>query len=333
MSNLYWTYPNTVGLCINKIIKLILASLLVLTFFHKDVNANNTGIIKIPKHNWSSQMVGAEIIGELMKMIGEEVEYVSTDPQTVYQSMADGEIDIVHEIWEIAFGVSYERAKENGGIEEILTHDAVGREGWWYPDYVEKDCPGMPDWKALAKCSDKFARPYSDGKGVFFSGPIDWKKHDAEIVKALGLNFIIKNTASPEAIWKELDTSVKQKKPVIIFNWSPSFVGAKYSGEYVEFPKYDPKCTKDPSWGVNPNAIYDCGYHTVGYIKLAVNSDFKKNHPKAYKVIKQMNFSGPDIDKMANYVDTDGLKISLAAQQWLRDHKDKWSKWVEKSNE
>ena len=41
-----------------------------------------------------------------------------------------------------------------------------------------------------------------------------------------------------------------------------------------------------------------------------------------------MNFSGPDIDKMANYVDTDGMEISEAAQQWLKDHKSKWEKWI-----
>ena len=46
------------------------------------------------------------------------------------------------------------------------------------------------------------------------------------------------------------------------------------------------------------------------------------------KLIKQMNFSGPDIDKMANYKDTDGLEVSAAAQKWLDNHKSKWSAWV-----
>ena len=32
---------------------------------------------------------------------------------------------------------------------------------------------------------------------------------------------------------------------------------------------------------------------------------------------------------MSNYVDTDGLDISTAAKQWLKDHKKKWSKWIE----
>ena len=128
---------------INKIAELISASLLLmLVIFSGIANADKSGVIKIPKHNWSSQLVGAEVVGELMKMVDEKVEYVPMNSQKVYQSMADGDIDLVHEIWEGAFGVSYEKAKASGGIEEILSHDVIIREDWWYPNYVEKECPG-----------------------------------------------------------------------------------------------------------------------------------------------------------------------------------------------
>ena len=52
--------------------------------------------------------------------------------------------------------------------------------------FIEEVCPGLPDWEALAKCSDMFARADSGGKGVFIGGPVDWLKHDAEKVEALG---------------------------------------------------------------------------------------------------------------------------------------------------
>jgi len=291
-------------------------------------SADKSGVVKIPTHNWSSQLVGAEVVGELLKMVGEEIEYIPMDSQTVYQSMADGDIDLVHEIWEGAFGASYEKSLATGNVEEILTHDAVTREDWWYPNFVEETCPGLPSWEALNACSDQFARADSGGKGVFIGGPVDWLKHDAEKVEALGMNFEVRNAGSAGAIWAELDAGVAQNKPVVIFNWSPNFIGAKYPGKFVEFPTHDPKCTTDASWGVNPNALYDCGNPASGYLKLAVNKDFSKNHPAGYKLLKQMNFSGPDIDKMANYVDTDGLEVPAAAQKWLDEHESKWSNWV-----
>ena len=325
---IYWTYLNTVWLSINKIIKLILVSSLILIFFYEKANADKSGIIKIPKHDWSSQLVGAEVVGELMKMVGERVEYVSINSRKVYQSLADGEVDLVHTIWERAFGTYYEEAKAGGGIEEILTHNAVTREDWWYPEYVEKLCPGLPDWNALAKCSDKFARPNSGGKGVFIGGPVNWSKHDNEKIAALGMNFVVKHASSAGAIWAELEGAVARNDPIVIYNWSPNFVGAKYAGKFIEFPKYDPKCTTDPSWGVNPEALYDCGNPTNGYLKLAVNKDFKKNHPKGYELIKQINFSVSDINMMAYYMDTKGLEAQFAAQKWLDEHKFKWSKWL-----
>ena len=308
--------------------KFIALCFFITALFSASVNADSSGVIKIPTHNWSSQLVGAEVVGELFKMVGEKIEYVSMDSQTVYQAMADGDIDIVHEVWEGAFGASFDKAVATGGVIDLLTHDAVTREDWWYPVYIEEVCPGLPDWEALAKCSDMFARADSGGKGVFIGGPVDWLKHDAEKVEALGMNFVVRNAGSAGAIWAELDAAVAQKKPVVIFNWSPNFIGAKYEGKFVEFPKHDPKCTSDASWGVNPNALYDCGNPANGYLKIGVNKDFEKNHPKAFNIAKQMNFSGPDIDKMANYVDTDGMEISEAAQQWLKDHKSKWEKWI-----
>ena len=311
-----------------KMISFLSAFLMVTGISLGTATADKSGVVKIPTHNWSSQLVGAEVVGELLKMVGEEIEYIPMDSQTVYQSMADGDIDLVHEIWEGAFGASYEKSLATGNVEEILTHDAVTREDWWYPNFVEETCPGLPSWEALNACSDQFARADSGGKGVFIGGPVDWLKHDAEKVEALGMNFEVRNAGSAGAIWAELDAGVAQNKPVVIFNWSPNFIGAKYPGKFVEFPTHDAKCTTDASWGVNPNALYDCGNPASGYLKLAVNKDFSKNHPAGYKVLKQMNFSGPDIDKMANYVDTDGLEVPAAAQKWLDEHESKWSNWV-----
>ena len=65
--------------------------------------------IKIPLHNWSSQLVGARIVGKLLEMVGNKVEYVSADSQVVYTSMCEGDIHLVHEVWQGAFGVSYEK--------------------------------------------------------------------------------------------------------------------------------------------------------------------------------------------------------------------------------
>jgi len=291
--------------------------------------ADKSGTIMIPKHNWFSQMVGAEIIGKLFEMVGEEVEYVDADSQEVYKLMANGEIDIVHEIWEGAFGYSFEDSLATGNVIDLVTHDAKIREGWWYPSYMENLCPGLPDWEALARCSSLFARKDSKGKGVFIGGPTDWLKYDKEKSEALGLNFEIINKVSANLIWDDFHIREKARESVIIFNWEPNFMNDQYEGKFIEFPKYEPECFKEVSWGINPDSLYDCAYSLDGYIKIGINIDFEKNHPAAYKVAKQINFSTSDISEMENYVTSYGLAFEVAAQKWLDEHKSTWSSWIE----
>lgn len=285
--------------------------------------------VKIPTHNWSSQLVGAEIVGKLFEMVGEEVEYIPMDSQTVYQAMCDNDIDIVHEVWQGAFGAAFEKVVNEGCVIDLVTHDATTREEWWYPKHVKDTCPGLPDWKALDACSDQFARADSGGKGVFIGGPVDWLKHDAEKVEALGMNFVVKNAGSAAAIWAELESGIKQNKPVVIFNWTPNFIEALYEGEFVEFPEYDAACTENPAWGVNPDMLYDCGNPKGGYLKIGVSHDFKATNPKAFAVAQKINFTNLDVAKQSNYVDTDGMEVSEAADRWLEEHKDKWQSWIQ----
>ena len=308
-------------------IKIILfLSIFVLS---SNAQANKSGTIMIPKHNWHSQIVGAEIIGKLFEKVGEEVKYIEADSLEVYKLMANGEIDIVHEIWEGAFGKVFEDSLATGNVIDLVTHNAKIREDWWYPIYMESLCPGLPSWEALAECSSLFARKDSKGKGVFIGGPSDWLKYDKEKAEALGMNFEIRKMVSAELIWNEFKQRASTKESIIIFNWEPNFMNDEYEGKFIEFPKHEPECFKEVSWGINPDSLYDCAYSLGGYIKIGVNVDFEKNHPAAYKVAKQINFSTSDINRMGNLLESKDFEAEMAAQIWLEENKSKWSMWIE----
>lgn len=284
--------------------------------------------IKIPLHNWSSQVVGAHIVGKILEETGSEVEFVPADSQVVYTSMCEGDIDLVHEVWQGAFGVAFEKVVAEGCVIDAATHDAKTREEWWYPAYVEKDCPGLPDWQALNACAEKFATAETGSKGRFLGGPVDWLKHDAERVEGLGMNFQVVNAGSAAALWAELEAAAKNKQPIVLFNWTPNFIEAIYEGKFVEFPAYNEACKSDPSWGANPDKTYDCGNPKDGYLKIGVNEDFPENHPKAYEVLQRINFSNHDIAVMAKLADVDGMEPEEAAEKWLEDNESKWRGWL-----
>ena len=207
--------------------------------------------IIIPTHNWSSQIVMSHVIGQLFEKIGCNVEYTSTDSQAVYESVRIGDASIELEVWEGSFATSFNTALDKGGILDAGDHEAVTREEWWYPTYVEELCPGLPDWQALAACSEKFARPDSGGKGVYVDGPVEWL-HDVARISALGMNFTQINVGSAAALWAELEAAAKKNDPIVMFNWSPNFTDALYGGSFIEFPAFHEKCKTECQLGHQP---------------------------------------------------------------------------------
>lgn len=291
--------------------------------------ADSSDPIVIPTHNWSSQIVMSHIVGRMFEDLGDAVEYVSSDSQTVYESIRLGDVALEVEVWEGAFGAAFNAALAKGGIHDAATHAAVTREDWWYPLWTKEACPGLPDWKALNDCAAKFATPETGDKGRFLGGPVDWLKHDAEKVQALGMNFTVVNAGSAAALWAELAAAEKDKKPIVLFNWTPNFAEAVWPGEFVEFPKWEEGCDKDPAVGPLPDKTYDCGNPANGYLKIAAWDGMKEKWPAAYGALTKVSFTNAQVADMAKLVDVDGMEPEDAAATWMEQNEAVWKPWLQ----
>ena len=284
--------------------------------------------IIIPTHNWSSQIVMSYVVGNLFESMGNNVEYVSTDSQAVYEAVRLGDVTLELEVWEGAFGVAFSEALAKGGMHDAGDHNAVTREDWWYPLWTKDACPGLPSWEALNDCAALFATPETGDKGRFLGGPVDWLKHDVERVEALGMDFVVVNAGSAAALWAEVSAAERNMKPVVSFNWTPNFVEAVWEGEFVEFPAYFEGCKDDPALGPNPDATYDCGNPADGYLKKAAWDGMEDKWPNAYQVLRSISFTNPQIAEMAKLVDVDEMEPEDAAVQWIEDNEDVWQPWL-----
>ena len=92
-----------------RLLSLIYAVLISLVSFTMVQAADSKKPIRIPTHNWSSQVVMAYVIGGIFESMGNNVEYVPADSQAVYESIRIGDVDISHEVWESAFGKSLQQ--------------------------------------------------------------------------------------------------------------------------------------------------------------------------------------------------------------------------------
>ncbi|MDG2427302.1 MAG: glycine betaine ABC transporter substrate-binding protein, partial [Acidimicrobiales bacterium] len=76
--------------------------------------ADSSDPIKLPIHNWSSQIAGVYAVGTILEATGASVEYISSDSTLVYTAMCEGDMDLVHEVWEGAFGVAFMEQVDKG---------------------------------------------------------------------------------------------------------------------------------------------------------------------------------------------------------------------------
>lgn len=284
--------------------------------------------IRVITNNWTSQLVLSNIVGQLLQSKGYNVEYKSSDTQLQFTALASGDMDFQVEVWEGSMAESFNKALEAGAVD-LGAHNAVTREDWWYPSYVNEVCPGLPDWKALDKCADKFATAETGKKGRFVGPPADWGKHYSERIEALGMNFQEVPVGQAATLWAELQAAYDRKEPIVLFNWTPNFIEAKFKGEFVEFPKYDPACLTDPKWGQNPDAVYDCGAPASGYLKKAASKELAQKWPGADAILRKVNFSNEQIAAAAIMVDVDQMTPEDAAKKWISENEASWKPWLQ----
>lgn len=285
--------------------------------------------IIIATNNWSSQLVMSNVVGQIFEEMGLSAEYITADAQANYEAIRLGDITLQVEVWEGTHATSFEEAKAKGGLVDAGDHAAVTREDWWYPAWTKEACPGLPDWQALNDCAELFATPETGEKGRFLGGPVDWLKHDDDRVAALGMDFVVVNAGSAAALWAELAAAERDKRPIVMFNWTPNFAEAVWPGEFVQFPEWEDGCKDDPAVGPNPDAVWDCGNPTDGYLKKAAWEGMQEKWPSAYAVFEKVSFTNPQIAEMAKLVDVDEMEPEDAATAWLEANGDVWKSWVE----
>lgn len=283
--------------------------------------------IKIVTNNWTSQLVLANVVGDLLMDMGYNVEYVPSNTQLQFTAIANSDMDFQIEVWEGSMAESFDNAMVEG-LVDLGAHDAVTREDWWYPTYMNDRCPGLPDWKALDACAEMFATAETAPKGRFVGPPSDWGKHYSERIDALGMNFEEVAVGQAATLWAELQAAYDREEPIVLFNWTPNFIEAKFDGEFVVFPEYDPACLTDPAWGMNPDAVYDCGAPASGYLKKAGSPRLEATWPAAYAFLQKVDFSNEQIAAAAAMVDVDGMTPEEAAEQWIASNQDTWSAWM-----
>ncbi|MEE9587729.1 MAG: ABC transporter substrate-binding protein [Hyphomicrobiaceae bacterium] len=283
--------------------------------------------IKLAINEWTGQHVTTHIAGQILENMGYKVEYVTAGNYPQHSALSDGSIHATLEVWTNNAGEVYPKMKKARKIVDIGELQLDTNEGWLYPKHMEEICPGLPDWNALAKCKDKLATAETFPNGRVLSYPADWGTRSADMIKGLALPYKAVPAGSEGALIAELKAAVAAKKPLVMMFWAPHWVLSEIDVGWVKLPKYEEACTKDASWGPNPNAINDCGVNVPLVMKVAWTG-FEKKWPAAWAFLKDFRMDAKQQEKMMKAIDQDGEKLNKVVAAWVDANKATWEPWM-----
>jgi glycine betaine/proline transport system substrate-binding protein len=283
--------------------------------------------IKLTLHDWTGQLITTRIMGEVLKKAGYNVEYVQADYLAQFAGLKTGDLHVGMEIWATTGKDAMDEATATGQVENVGETGMQAIEEWWYPAYMKERCPGLPDWKALNDCAEAFSTPETAPKGRYLGGPVTWGGFDEERVEALGLDYEVVHAGTDAALFAELESAYQRKAPVLLWVYAPHWAPAKYQGEWVEFPKYEPECYTDPAWGENPDATHDCG-KPRGPIWKVGWAGLKDKWPGAHKAIKAFTIDNDEMSQMIVAVDLEGKKLEEVVADWVAKNESRWKPWI-----
>jgi glycine betaine/proline transport system substrate-binding protein len=294
--------------------------------FSLEAIATKEKSIVFPLNDWPSQRLLSKLVGAKIEQLGYPVEYLPINSINQIGALKKGLVHVQVEVWQTYDDGNFMKAVNQGHVEDLGRHSAFGREDWWYPNYVEALCPGLPDWQALKKCSKIFSNGRADGKGIYYTGP--WNYRDAGLIRSLNLNFTIERLDNAEQLWQKLFHAKESNQPIVLLHWSPNWVDVRIKGRFVEFPDFDKACEQDPAWGVNQEMLYDCGNPKVTLIKKAVWPGLKDKWPCIYQLIKRVNFTTEMISQASALSSNENKNEQQAMDDWLAIYGEQNKAWL-----
>lgn len=282
--------------------------------------------IKLMQADWTSMLVHTEILNIILSTYGYDVEKVIADDSARYPGFENGDLTIALETWQTTQDKAFNASVATGKVLDMGELGPQAREDWWYPAYMEEQCPGLPDWTALKDCAEAFAAPETAPNGRYLGAPVSWGGFDEERVEALDLPFEVVHAGTDAAMFAELQSAYERKAPIMLWVYKPHWAPSVYEGSFVEFPAYDEACYSDPSWGINSEMAYDCG-KPQGWIKKMAWAEGESIWPCAYEITRNFTVTADEVGAMVYEVDVEGRSVEDVAMEWATENEATWREW------
>lgn len=288
-----------------------------------EASTGDKATIKLVENAWTASAVDVEIAKQLIeKNLGNKVEKVKIDENLQFAGLASGDLDATLEIWPSGVVAEEQKYIDDGAIVNDGPLGAVGKIGWFVPDYVQKKFPSLATWEgfkdpAVAKA---FSTAETGSKGRFLGTDPSYSQYDETIVKNLQLPLQVQFSGSEAATVAELDSRVAAKEPVVMYWWTPTAAVAKYKLKNIPLPAYSKDCYAD-------TAKIACDYPEDNLFK-AESAKLAAKAPAVSAFLKKFSLSTDDQLSMLPAVEIDKKPLAEVAASWIKANEATWKTWL-----
>ncbi|GIH81358.1 ABC transporter substrate-binding protein [Planobispora longispora] len=277
-------------------------------------------LVRIGLHSWVGYRANAEVVRHLLEnRLGYRVELVPVDEEHGWKALAAGTLDALVENWgheDLAAVHVHERATVVDGGPTGNT----GTIGWYVPEYLVEQYPGITDWRNLNRYAHLFATPQSAGRGRLLAASPSYVTRDQALISNLGLNYVLEFAGSEDAEIDQVRKLYAQRKPVLFYFYEPQWLTWRLRFRKIELPAHRPGCDAD-------EATVACDYPVYRLNKLFSRA-FADGDSPAYRMLRNFRWTDADQATVAAWMAGDRMSPEKAARRWVQAHQDVWREWM-----
>ncbi|MCF8010793.1 MAG: glycine betaine ABC transporter substrate-binding protein [Clostridiales bacterium] len=281
---------------------LLVLGLLMFGCANTDNQENNEGAddkekgsIKLGYVEWESEVASTNILAEVLRQEGYNVEMTGVDAGVLWTGVANGGIDAMCSAWLPATQSSYnEKYKED--VVNLGPNIKGCKIGLVVPEYCTID-----SIKDMNDVKDKFESTITgieSGAGVM--------QNTEEAIEKYNLDYELQASSSA-AMAASLKKAVDNEEWTVVTGWTPHWKWAKFDLKYLKDPKN----------------VYGASEHVSTIVREGLEGDM----PKAYKILDNFNWKTENMQNVMLNIH-EGTSPSEAAKKWINNHQEMVSEWT-----
>lgn len=287
-----------------------------------------TETITLIVNPWTASRLNAEVAKNIIENeLGNPVEITEVNENdAMFTGMADGTLDAVLEIWPSGVTDAENAYFDDGSVVNLGELGAVGKIGWFTPQYVIDEHPELATWEGFEDpaLAGLFATAETGSNGRFLGTDPSYSQYDEQIIANLGLPLQVVFSGSEPATVAEVDARVAAEEPILLYWWTPTAAVSAYNLVNVLLPEWTEECGASAAAG---DGGVDCDYPEDVIFKAASGA-LEEKDANVFAFLEAFTITTEDQLSMLPAVEIDGDDPAAVAAEWVSANEDVWSAWL-----